>query len=195
MFYGDFQDGEDAQTFLTHFEAFLTTLPTLTESEKCQRLYLHCHSGWDAEDWYEEFENSAPEILTSWVTLRKHFCVKWLGASPSTLLENSKTEPVTTTQPGAATNTSCQTTTTATDSNDATTTIEQRDNEEPTVGGEEEVKGAEKQDETGKREAERREANAGKQDRTTTTQRTHARFDWAAEVDDDVVDRADRTAD
>jgi len=147
MFHGDFRDGEDAQTFLTHFEAFLTTLPTLTESEKCQRLYLHCHSGWDAEDWYEEFENSAPEILTSWVTLCKHFCVKWLGASLSTLLENSKMEPVTTTQPGAATNTSRQTTTTATDSNDTTTTIEQWDNEEPTAEGEKELEmGGEKLD-------------------------------------------------
>ena len=85
MFYGDFWCNEDPQTFLT-------SLPELTEAEKCYRFYLHCHSGWDAEEWYEEFENSSPEILTSWATLGKHFRIKWLNANPNILLGTPETK-------------------------------------------------------------------------------------------------------
>src|SRR6202047_4685827 len=175
MFYGDFRNGEDAQTFLAHFEAFLTTLPAPTESEKCYRFYLHCHSGWDSEEWYKEFENSSPEVLTSWTTLRKHFHIKWLDANPNILLEIPETKDST-----------IRATSTATDSNNTTmtTTIEQQGDEKSTVEENEEVKGVEEQDKTGKREAERRQADAGEQVRTATTQSTPAHFDWATEVDE-----------
>ena len=149
MFYGDFRPNEDPQNFLTHFETFLATIPELTESEKCDRFYLHCHSGWDAEEWYEIFENSSPEIIASWSTLRKHFHVKWLDANPNILLETSATvDAATTISRETITST---TTTTATDSNNATTTIEQHNNEESTAGGgKEEAKAVEKQDGKGK---------------------------------------------
>ena len=57
------------------------------ESEKCQQFHNFLRSGWDAEEWYKEFENSVPEVLTLWATLHKHFCVKWLDASPNILLK------------------------------------------------------------------------------------------------------------
>ena len=88
MFYGDFWPNEDVQAFLAYFEKDLTMWPLEPmESEKCQQFHNFLHSGWDAEEWYEEFENLAPEVLTSWATLHKHFCVKWLDASPNILLE------------------------------------------------------------------------------------------------------------
>src|ERR1700736_3278253 len=175
MFYGDFRPNKDPQNFLTHFETFLATIPELTESEKCDRFYLHCHSGWDAEEWYEEFENSSPEVLTSWTTLCKRFRIKWLDANPNILLEIPETKDST-----------IRATSTATDSNNTTTTttIEQQSDEKSTVEVNEEVKGVEKQDKTGKQEAERRQADAGEQARTAVTQSTPARFDWATEVDE-----------
>ena len=135
--------------------------------------------GWDAEEWYEDFENSSPEVISSWSTLRKHFRIKWLGANPNVLLGITETKPATI---GAATTTSRQTTTTttATDSNNATTTIEQQDNEEPTAGGEKELEmGVEKQE--GMCE---RKVDAGEREEMTMTQSEPARFDWAAEVDE-----------
>ena len=63
------------------------------ESQKCKTLYNHLYSGWEADDWYKELESSAPEVLTSWLTLRNHFHVKWLGTSPSTLLKIPKCDP------------------------------------------------------------------------------------------------------
>ena len=92
-FYGDFRPNEDAQTFLAFIERYLFENPHLTEPQKCDTLYNHLRSGWEADNWYEELESSAPEVLTSWPTLRNHFRVKWLGASPSTLLEIPKCEP------------------------------------------------------------------------------------------------------
>ena len=177
MFYGYFRPNEDPQNFLTHFETFLATIPELTESEKCDRFYLHCHSGWDAEEWYENFENSSPEIIASWSTLRKHFHVKWLDANPNILLETSATvDAATTISRETITST---TTTTATDSNNSTTTIEQHNNEESTAGGgKEEAKAVEKQDGKGKQEAD-----TGEREMTTTTQSEPVRFDWAEEVD------------
>jgi hypothetical protein len=65
-----------------------------------------------------------------------------------------------------------------------TKTTEQHGNVESIVGGEEEEEGIENEHKTGKREAEQREANAGKHDRTATTQSMHTRFDWADDVDE-----------
>ena len=64
-----------------------------TEAEKCEILLFYLPTYSHAEEWYENFENSAPEVLTLWTTLRKHFCIKWLG-SPSILLEIPKNEPL-----------------------------------------------------------------------------------------------------
>ena len=106
MFYGDYRRSENPQDFLYHFEEHLASLPDLSESRKCEHFYLHCRSGFNAEEWYENFEQNSPSVIILWSTLRKHFCVKWLGASTDLLLEISKAKPVTTTQLGAATITS-----------------------------------------------------------------------------------------
>ena len=88
MFYNNFQPNEDRRAFLTYFETDLTMWPLEPmESKKCQQFHNFLHLGWDAEDWYEEFENLALEVLTSWESLCKHFCVKWLGANLKILLE------------------------------------------------------------------------------------------------------------
>ena len=92
-FYGDFRPNEDARTFLAFIERYLFENPHLTEPQKCDTLYNHLRSGWEADNWYEELESSAPEVLTSWPTLRNHFRVKWLSASPSTLLQIPKCKP------------------------------------------------------------------------------------------------------
>ena len=121
MFYGDYRRSESPRDFLYHFEEHLASIPDVSESRKCEHFYLHCRSSFNAEEWYENFEQNSPSVITSWSTLRKHFCVKWLGASPNILLEIPNTKPVTTTQLDAATMVSCETnTTTATTT---TTTI------------------------------------------------------------------------
>ena len=59
----------------------------ITQEEKCESLACHLGVGSIAERWYDELEILTPEITNLWATLRKHFCVKWLGAPPSILLE------------------------------------------------------------------------------------------------------------
>ena len=112
MFYGDYRYGEDPLAFLTDLETALAQLPHLSEPEKCERLYLRCRSGFDAEDWYENLEQNSPAVVTSWSTLVLHFRVKWLGASPNTLLEIPK--PVTIKKTDTATPITCKTPTTTT---------------------------------------------------------------------------------
>jgi len=114
MFYGDYRRSENPQAFLYDFEEHLATLPDVSESRKCEHFYLNCRSGFDAEEWYENFEQNSPSVITSWSTLRKHFCIKWLGASTDILLEIPKQKPVTTTQICTATITSRETNTTTT---------------------------------------------------------------------------------
>ena len=114
MFYGDRQRSENPRDFLYHFEEHLASLPNPSESRKCEHFYLHCRSGFNAEEWYENFEKNSPSIITSWSTLCKHFCVKWLGASTDILLEIPKEKPVTSTQLCTATNPSCEMNTTTT---------------------------------------------------------------------------------
>ena len=76
------------QAFLGYFEKDLIMWPLEPmESEKCQQFHNFLCPGWDTEEWYKEFENSVLEVLTMWATLHKHFCVKWLNASPNILLE------------------------------------------------------------------------------------------------------------
>ena len=94
MFQGHFQPKKDARALLTYFKNDLTRLPVLlTEHEKCTHFSNYVYTNSYAEEWYEEFENSGPEILTLWMMLCKHFCVKWLGAPPSILLEILEINP------------------------------------------------------------------------------------------------------
>jgi len=109
LFYGDYRRSENPLAFLTHLETTLVNLPHLSESEKCHRFYLNCKSDSDAEEWYENLESNSPAVVASWPTLVSHFRVKWLGASPNTLLE-----PVTTTKTDTATPVACETPTTTT---------------------------------------------------------------------------------
>ena len=103
MFYGDNRRSENPRDFLCDFEEHLASLPDVSESRKCEHFSLHCRSGFYAEEWYENFKQNSPSVITSWSTLRKHFCVKWLGAAPDLLLEIPKAKLVITTQLGAAT--------------------------------------------------------------------------------------------
>jgi hypothetical protein len=120
MFYGDYRHGKDPLAFLSYLETTLANLPHLSEPEKCQRFYLRCKSDSDAEDWYENLEKNSPAAVASWSTLVVHFRVKWLHASPNTLLEIPK--PVTTTKPDTATPIACETPTTTTTTATPTTT-------------------------------------------------------------------------
>ena len=76
-----------------YLETCFTRRTNYTEEGKCESLACHLGAGSIAERWYDELEISAPKITNSWVTLRKHFCVKWLGASPKILLETPKINP------------------------------------------------------------------------------------------------------
>src|ERR1700692_2480136 len=114
MFYGDYRCSENPQAFLYDFKEHLATLPDVSESRKCEHFYLNCRSGFDAKEWYENFKQNSPSVITLWSTLRKHFCIKWLGASTNILLEIPKQKPVTTTQICTATITSRETNTTTT---------------------------------------------------------------------------------
>jgi hypothetical protein len=86
-FYGDYRSDENPLAFLTNFEAALVQLPHLSESEKCSQFYNRCKSDFDAENWYENLEINTPAAVTSWSTFVLHFRVKWLRASPDSLLE------------------------------------------------------------------------------------------------------------
>ena len=112
MFYGDHQASDKPWTFLRQFEEDLTELPHLSKTKKCYHFYNYCCSGSDAKYWYEELKCNLLKVLTSWFTPANHFCVKWLHTSPNILLEITKIEPVTITEPDAATTVSHETTTT-----------------------------------------------------------------------------------
>jgi hypothetical protein len=112
-FYGDYRADENPLAFITNFEAALAQLPHLSESEKCSQFYNRCKSDFDAENWYENLEINTPAAVTSWSTFVLHFRVKWLRASPDSLLE---TDSVTSAPLDAATSNAIAnaTTTTAT---------------------------------------------------------------------------------
>jgi hypothetical protein len=116
MFYGDYRYGEDPLVFLTYLETYLAKLPHLSESEKCERFYNHCKSDSDAEDWYEDLERNSPTVVASWSTLRLHFRVKWLKASPDSLLDTLQVA-------SAKLDTATSTTSTTAIANAKTTTI------------------------------------------------------------------------
>jgi hypothetical protein len=111
MFYGDYQAGDNARTFLEQFEEDLTELPQLSETEKCYHFYNYCRSSSDAKYWYEELKRNSPTVLTSWFTLANHFHVKWLRGSPNLLLNSPEIKQITITQLDTATMVSCNSTT------------------------------------------------------------------------------------
>ena len=93
-FYGDLRPSEDARAFLVYIDTSMAEDPHATEAETCEILSFYLPTYSHAEEWYEKFENSVPEVLTSWTTLRKHFCIKWLGTSPNILLKIPKNKPL-----------------------------------------------------------------------------------------------------
>ena len=93
-FYGNFRPNEDARAFLAYIDTSLGEDLHAMEAEKCEILTFYLPTYSHAEEWYEKFENSAPEVLTLWTTLHKHFCIKWLGASPNILLEIPENTPL-----------------------------------------------------------------------------------------------------
>lgn len=121
FFYGDRRATENPLTFLRAIESELASLPHLSESSKCNYLYLHCSSTSDAEVWYEKLECDLPAAVASWAIFVKHFRVKWLGAPPSSLLDP---EPVISIKSVTATLIACETPTitTVTDANTIITT-------------------------------------------------------------------------
>jgi hypothetical protein len=132
MFYGDYQAGDNVQTFLGQFEEDLTELPQLSETKKCHHFYNYCCLGSDTKYWYEALKCTLPIVLTSWFTLADHFHVKWLCGSLNLLLESPEIKQITITQSNTATTVLPKTTTTTTttmDSIDVTTTDKLQDNE------------------------------------------------------------------
>ena len=61
IFYGDFRHNEDMWKFLTYYKTELATFSHLTGSQQCEHFNLYLHSSWDTKEWYEEFENFAPQ--------------------------------------------------------------------------------------------------------------------------------------
>ena len=94
IFYGDRRPNEDLRAFLTYLETRFACHTNYTEEEKSESLACHLGAGSIAERWYDKLEISTPEITNSWATLHKHFCVKWLGASPNILLNIPENEPL-----------------------------------------------------------------------------------------------------
>jgi hypothetical protein len=109
LFHGDGRHSENPSNFLQSLKDSSANIPGISDSDKCQRFYLKCKADFDAEYWYEELESNSPMVLTSWPTFVKHFHVRWLGASPSSLL---KPEPIISKKLDTATPITCKTTTT-----------------------------------------------------------------------------------
>ena len=259
LFHGDGRHSKNPSNFLQSLEDSSANIPGISDSDKCQRFYLKCKADFDAEYWYEELESNSPMVLTSWPTFVKHFRVRWLGASSSSLLEpepiiskkpdtatlivretttttatNVNSAITTTTTIPTPTNTAALTiyetttttpqqpnrvadvrriitpptpfatqveleaATTSMDPKNPITTAEQKNNEKRAVGREV-GKGVEKWDGASEREVERRETDAGEQERTEVRDpappptarlafdailHEHTRLDWAAEVDE-----------
>jgi hypothetical protein len=120
LFHGDGWHSENPSNFLQSLEDSSANIPGISDSDKCQRFYLKCKADFDAEYWYEELESNSPMVLTSWPTFVNHFCVRWLGAPLSLLLEP---EPVISKKPDTATPIATETPTTiVTNANTAITT-------------------------------------------------------------------------
>ena len=109
LFHGDGWHSENPSNFLQSLEDSAANIPGISDSDKCQRFYLKCKADFDAEYWYEELESNSPMVLTSWPMFVNHFRVRWLRASPSSLLEP---DPVISKKPDTATPIATETPTT-----------------------------------------------------------------------------------
>jgi len=74
MFYGDGRADENPYDFLKAIKTSFDNKPSITEEEKCERLYNHCKSDFDAEEWYIDLP--AAEKLT-WAALDTAFRLRW----------------------------------------------------------------------------------------------------------------------
>ena len=74
MFHGDGRANENPYDFLKNIQTSFDNKPGITEAEKCERLYLHCKSDFDAEEWYIDLP--APDKL-AWATLEAAFRIRW----------------------------------------------------------------------------------------------------------------------
>jgi hypothetical protein len=74
MFHGDGRASENPQDFLKQVEISFANNPKMAEVEKVQRLYLHCKSACDAEEWYEALTGADK---ADWATLVARFQQRW----------------------------------------------------------------------------------------------------------------------
>lgn len=74
MFYGDGRTTESPSDFIKLIQASFDNKQGITEEQKCERLFLHCKSDSDAEEWYEGL--SAP-TNTDWGKLITAFRTRW----------------------------------------------------------------------------------------------------------------------
>jgi hypothetical protein len=74
MFYGDGRVDENPYNFLKTIQTSFDNKPGITEEEKCERLYLHCKSDFDVEEWYD---NLPPADKLSWAALSTAFRLCW----------------------------------------------------------------------------------------------------------------------
>jgi hypothetical protein len=74
MFHGDGRAEENPYDFLKSIQTSFDNKPGITEEEKCERLYLHCKSDFDAEEWYD---NLPQADKTSWAALGTAFRLRW----------------------------------------------------------------------------------------------------------------------
>jgi len=74
MFYGDGRAEENPNDFLKTVQASFENNPGITEEAKCERLYLHCKSDFNAEEWYDAL---ALVDKSTWAALAAAFRIRW----------------------------------------------------------------------------------------------------------------------
>jgi hypothetical protein len=74
MFHGDGRANENPYDFLKNINTSFDNKPGITEEEKCERLYNHCKSDFDAEEWYMDLPLA--DKLT-WAALEAAFRIRW----------------------------------------------------------------------------------------------------------------------
>jgi hypothetical protein len=74
MFYGDGRADENPYDFLKAVQNSFGNQPGITQEEKCERLYLHCKSDFDAEEWYD---NLPQNDKATWTALTTAFRIRW----------------------------------------------------------------------------------------------------------------------
>ena len=74
MFYGDGRADENPYDFLKTIKTSFDNKPGITEEEKCERLYNHCKSDFDAEEWYTDLPLTDKQ---TWAALDAAFRIRW----------------------------------------------------------------------------------------------------------------------